>query len=267
MNNKPIGIFDSGVGGLTVFKEIMKLLPNESIIYLGDTANLPYGDKSEEIVKNYSIANAKFLLKFEVKVIVIACNTASSVALKYLKEKLSIPIIGVIEPAVKGALFATRNNKIGVIGTHRTIQSEIYKNSLSSINPNLEIISKPCPLFVPLIEENFLEHEATKLIAKEYLSIFQNEKIDTLILGCTHYPLLSSIISEILPGVKLIDSAFTTAKDLYDILYSNNLLASNNTNKFYKFYATDITEKLNLLANRILNLPEENKIKFEKVKI
>ncbi len=268
MNKKPIGVFDSGVGGLTVAREIIKLLPNEEIIYLGDTANLPYGDKSGDIVKQYSIANTKFLLKFDIKVLVVACNTASSVALDYLKEHFKIPILGVIEPAAKGALYATRNSIIGVIGTNRTIKSDIYTNTLKYLNNNLMIYSKPCPLFVPLIEENFIDHEATKLIAKEYLKDLGESGIDTLILGCTHYPLIIHVISELLPDVKLIDSASSTANDLKVILETNNMKNDEKNIPGHRFYATDISEKLNILAKNILgNILPQNEPLFEKVSL
>lgn len=263
MNNKPIGIFDSGVGGLTVAKEIMKELPQESIIYLGDTANLPYGDKSEEIVRQYSAANTEFLMKFDIKVLVVACNTASSVALSFLKEKYKIPILGVIEPAAKGAIYATRNHKIGVIGTNRTIKSDIYSNTLTESDNRLSVLSKACPLFVPLIEENFISHEATRLIAAEYLKAFLDVDIDTLILGCTHYPLIRSVISSILPNVKLVDSASSTAKDLKVILDTNKMLNNSPGSPAYRFFATDITDKLNILAHQIL----ENGMNFQEVSL
>jgi glutamate racemase len=263
MNNKPIGIFDSGVGGLTVAREIMKLMPYESIVYLGDTANLPYGDKSEEIVRQYSIANTEFLLKYDIKVLVVACNTASSVALNYLTENYSIPIIGVIEPAAKGAAAVSENRKIGVIGTNRTIKSNIYKNTLHRMNEQLTIFQKPCPLFVPLIEENFIEHTATRLIAEEYLKEFNKLDIDTLILGCTHYPLIMDVISGILKKVKLVDSASSVAKDLRDTLDDHQIIKADKNEPKHRFFATDITDKLNDLTNRIL----QNGAQFQEVSL
>jgi glutamate racemase len=253
MNKKPIGIFDSGVGGLTVAREIMRLLPDESIIYLGDTANLPYGEKSAEIITGYSVANTEFLLEFGIKVLVVACNTASSVALDFLKRSYDIPIIGVIEPAVKGAIYSTRNRKIGVIGTNRTIKSDVYARVICSMDSGMEVFSRACPLFVPLIEDNFIEHEATKLIASEYLREFIENGIDSLILGCTHYPLISEIIAGILPSVKLIDSASSTARDLQSVLETNRMLnESGRKPEKHRFFATDITDKLDTLAKRIL---------------
>ena len=257
----PIGVFDSGVGGLTVVSEIEKLLPNEEVVYLGDTANLPYGDKSEEIVKKYSFNNTEFLLKYNIKVLVVACNTASAVALNVLKDKYNIPIIGVIEPAARGAVYATRNDVIGVIGTSRTIKSNVYSKVLLKLKENIKVVPKATPLFVPLIEEAFIDHEATKLIAKEYLNDFLNlgndknidNHIDTLILGCTHYPLIKAVISDILDNVKLVDSAGSTAKDLLSILVTDGLLKESKRKVENRFFVTDKTEKMKDLAKRILN--------------
>lgn len=263
MNKKPIGVFDSGVGGLTVVKEIMKLLPEENIVYLGDTANLPYGDKSEEIVKQYSVDNTDFLLKYDIKVLVVACNTASSVALSHLKQKYTLPIIGVIEPAAKGAANATRNSGIGVIGTNRTIKSNVYADTIRQLDKKIRVFQKPCPLFVPLIEENFIGHPATKLIAEEYLKEFADKGIDTMILGCTHYPLIMNVISLILPEVKMIDSASSVAKDLQIILEKNAMRNQGNRDPELRLFATDITDKLNLLANRIL----DRKAEFSEIRL
>lgn len=268
MNKRPIGVFDSGVGGLTVVREIQKLLPDEDIVYLGDTANLPYGDKSEDIVRTYSIANTEFLLRFNIKVLVVACNTASSVALGYLKSHYRIPIIGVIEPAAKGATYATRNHKVGVIGTNRTIKSNVYAETLNRLDSTLQISSRPCPLFVPLIEENFIDHDATRLIAREYLKEFQECGVDTLILGCTHYPLIMPALAEILPGVKLVDSASSTAKDLEQILSTSGMQNPGGKAPAHQYFATDITDKLHILANRILREGGEGpEVRFKEVSL
>lgn len=263
LRNRPIGVFDSGVGGLTVAREIMKLLPGETVIYLGDTANLPYGDKSEEIVRGYSVANTEFLLRFGIKVLVVACNTASSVALEHLKQHFEIPIIGVIEPAARGAVYATRNHKVGVIGTNRTIKSGLYQRTLQRLLPALEVRSKSCPLFVPLIEENFIDHEATRLVAQEYLAEFKETGVDTLILGCTHYPLLMPILQNLLPEVKLVDSAFSTAQDLENVLNTHRILNDSPDEPRHRFFATDTSEKLDALATRIL----EKAVRFEEVSL
>lgn len=264
MDKRPIGVFDSGVGGLTVVREIANLLPEETVIYLGDTANLPYGDKSPEIVRGYSEANARFLMGFDVKVIVVACNTASSVALDALKANYEAPIIGVIDPAAKGALYATRNRSVGVIGTNGTVKSDVYRKTLESMDRDVRVFSKACPLFVPLIEEGFIDHPATGLIAEEYLAEFRDKGADTLILGCTHYPLIRDVIAKVLPDVKLVDSATSTAKDLQSVLDGNRMLNTAGAGiTSYKFYATDITEKLNMLAERILGVP----VQFEEVSL
>ncbi|OHD54396.1 MAG: glutamate racemase [Spirochaetes bacterium GWF1_51_8] len=265
MDKRPIGIFDSGVGGLTVAKEVMNLLPNETIVYLGDTANLPYGEKSAEIIRHYSVDNTEFLLKHDIKMLVVACNTASSVALEHLKSLYTIPIVGVIEPAVKGAIFATRNKKIGVIGTNRTIKSNVYAEMLAKLEPEGEIHSRSCPLFVPLIEEFFVEHDATRLIAAEYLKEFKEQGADTLILGCTHYPLIKEIIAEILPGVKLVDSAFSTARDIHSLLDTHKMLALSpkDGKPKHRFFATDLTPKLNELAKYIIG----SGIDFEEISV
>ncbi len=251
-DKRPIGIFDSGVGGLTVAREIMTLLPGEEIIYLGDTANLPYGDKSAEIVTEYAFANTRFLLKHDIKVMVVACNTASSVALDALKAEFRIPIIGVIEPAAKGAIYATRNQHIGVIGTNRTIRSGVYTQTLHDLNKEVQVYSRACPLFVPLIEDDFIGHEATRLIALEYLAELGQHQIDSLILGCTHYPLLKDMLSEILPGVKMVDSASSTAQDLQSILDTGHL-KSDKKDIRHQFFVTDVTDKLHSLGKRILD--------------
>ncbi len=252
-DNRPIGVFDSGVGGLTVAREIMELLPQENIVYLGDTANLPYGDKSAEIVTEYAFANTRFLLKHDIKVMVVACNTASSVALDALKQAFSIPIIGVIEPAAKGALYATRNHQVGVIGTNRTIRSGVYTQTLKELQEQVEVFSQPCPLFVPLIEDDFVDHEATRLIAAEYLGPLGTKGIDTLILGCTHYPLIKDTLAQILPGVKLVDSASSTARDLLSILDTGHM-KSDAAQGTHKFFVTDVTDKLHSLGKRILGM-------------
>ncbi len=257
MNEKPIGIFDSGVGGLTVAREIMSLLPGEEVIYLGDTANLPYGDKSAEIVRQYSVDNTEFLLDHDVKVLVVACNTASSVALEYLQSRYTLPVIGVIEPAAIGAVAATRNGRVGVIGTNRTIKSGVYSDTIRKLDARVAVRQKPCPLLVPLIEENFLGHAATRLVVEEYLGGFRNTQEDTLILGCTHYPLIRDEITAVLPGVTLVDSASAVARSLEKILDERHLRAPGQTAAGYSFYATDTSDKLNDLATRILGRPVE----------
>lgn len=242
--NLPIGIFDSGVGGLTVAKEIMNTLPSEDIIYFGDLARTPYGAKSQQTVKRFSVEIATFLIKQQVKAIVVACNTASSLALGELEERFTLPIIGVIKPGVAKAINLTKSNRIGVIGTEATIASNAYFDAIKSIDPNIQVLSQPCPLFVPLVEEGWIDHEVTKLIAKEYLTPLKENQIDTLILGCTHYPFLKGILQKTMgDGVVLVDSAIETAKETKQVLAKNDLLHKQNPNPSYKFYVSDASSK------------------------
>lgn len=246
--NIPIGIFDSGIGGLTVVKEIIRQLPNESIIYLGDTARVPYGTRSKEIVIKFAKELAGFLLKKNVKCLVIACNTISAVALEEIEKMSSVPVIGVVKPAVRKAVGKTKLKKIGVIGTRGTIQSKIYEMEIKSINPSIEVFSTDCPLFVPLVEEGLQQHRATKLLAEDYLKNLIHQKIDTLILGCTHYPLLiETIAMAVGSDVKIIDSAEPTAAELKSMLEEKDLLARNNK-PTYKFFVTDSLERVNRVA-------------------
>jgi glutamate racemase len=197
---KPIGIFDSGIGGLTVVKEFMRQLPEEDIIYLGDTAHLPYGTKSAATITRFTLENILFLLKQNVKFIVIACNTASSVALDAVSHHFHIPIIGVIQPGVREAINATKTGCIGVVGTRATIKSKAYETQIKKMNPSIQVISQACPLFVPLVEEGWFNHPETIAIAKRYIRPLREKgrKMDVLILGCTHYPLLKLVIRKVL---------------------------------------------------------------------
>ena len=228
MDKRPIGVFDSGLGGLTVVKAMKKLLPNESILYFGDTARLPYGVKSKKLVIQYSNQIAKFLIKRNAKMIIVACNTATAMALEELKHNFKgTPIIGVIEPGSIQASLDSINKKIGVIGTVATIKSGAYKNALKSIDSSINVFSKECPLFVPFVEEGMVEGEAINLIVEHYLSSFQ-DNIDTMILGCTHYPLLEPIIKKYVKGIKLVDSASAVAK------HADKILNDRKINNGYK---------------------------------
>ena len=218
MDNRPIGVFDSGLGGLTVVKAMKKLLPNESILYFGDTARLPYGVKSKKLVIEYSNQIVKFLIKKNAKMIIVACNTATAMALEELKYNFKdTPIIGVIEPGSIQASLDSINKKIGVIGTVATIKSRAYNYALKAIDNNINVYSKDCPLFVPFVEEGMVEGEAINLIVEHYLSSFKNN-IDTIILGCTHYPLLEPVIKKYVKDIKLVDSASAVAKHANMIL-------------------------------------------------
>jgi glutamate racemase len=253
MNNKPIGIFDSGLGGLTVMAEVIKLLPHEDIIYFGDTARVPYGSKSQEVVEIFSMQIAEFLKKKKVKLIVVACNTASAFALNHLRNKLDIPVIGVIDPGAKTAVSTTKNRRIGIIGTHGTIKSKSYEKAINKIDNKNAIYSQSCPLFVPLVEEGWLNGKITEEIAKKYLKNFKTNKIDTLILGCTHYPLLKNTIAGIVgKGVKLVDSARSTAIETVEALGEYNFENCKKTNGSYQFYVSDSPEKFEKIGRMFL---------------
>ncbi len=247
---KPIGIFDSGVGGLTIFKEIRKNFPYDNIVYLGDTARLPYGTKSKESIIRFCEENVRFLLSKDVKIIVVACNTASALAIQELKKKFSIPIIGVIKIGAKIALEASKSKKIGIIGTVATIKSDAYKKELTKLDAQVITHSKSCPMFVPLVENGYESHQIAKILVKEYLQDFP--KIDTLILGCTHYPVLKKTIGEYFQNkVKLIDSGVAISQYLKTkIEPSLQKCAGKN-----RFYVTDNQENFLLLARKILHKP------------
>jgi glutamate racemase len=266
MAERPVGVFDSGVGGLTVVSQLFGILPQEDIIYFGDTAHLPYGSKSKEAVTRYSLDIANFLKAKKVKIIVVACNTASSFALSSLREKIDLPVIGVIEPGAKAAIGTTRNFKIGIIGTEGTIKSRAFEEALKKIDKNIKVFSQPCPLFVPLVEEGWLDEPETSQIAKKYLSPLKDEGIDTLILGCTHYPLLKELLGRIMgQEVSLIDTAEATAKAVERRLGEKNLLRKGNRKAIYKFFVSDDPEKFLQLGRRFLgkNIDKAKRVNLE----
>ncbi len=255
-NTNPIGIFDSGIGGLTVVKKISYILPSENIVYFGDTARVPYGTKSNDTVIEYALQDAAYLLTHNVKMIVVACNTASSVALPALREKFDIPVIGMIEPGAELALKNTHNGKIGVIGTNATVNNKAYSTELLRLKKGIEIYEKACPLFVPLAEEGWINHEATKLIAREYLHEMKNHGIDTLILGCTHYPILSGVIQHSVgENVKLIDSGVAASFIVKSYLEKNDLLNPQSGKGKIDFYVSDFSAKFKEIAERFLGNP------------
>jgi len=240
----PIGVFDSGVGGLTVVSQLSKILPQEDIVYFGDTAHLPYGSKSKEAIIRFSLDIANFLKSQNVKIIVVACNTASSFALPTLRGRIDLPVIGVIEPAAQSAIDTSRNFRIGIIGTEGTIKSRAFEQALKKINRKVEVFSRSCPLFVPLVEEGWLNEPETWQIAEKYLSPLKGEHIDTLILGCTHYPLLKEMVSRIMgQGVSLIDTAEATAKAVQNTLLERDLLREESHRGAHKFFVSDDPEK------------------------
>jgi len=266
MVEKPVGVFDSGVGGLTVVNQLIKSLPQEDIIYFGDTAHLPYGSKSKESVIRFSLDIANFLQAQKVKIIVVACNTASSFALSSLRENIEIPVIGVIEPGAQAAVDATRNFKIGIIGTEGTIKSRAFEEAIRKIDKNVKVFSRACPLFVPLVEEGWLDEPETSQIAEKYLSPMKDEGIDTLILGCTHYPLLKELLSRIMgQEISLIDTAEATAKAVERRLGEKNLLRKGSRKAVYKFFVSDDPEKFLQLGRRFLgkNVEKAERINLE----
>ena len=252
----PIGVVDSGVGGLTVAREIMRQIPNERIVYFGDTARVPYGSKSKDIITKYSRQIIRFLLTENVKAIVIACNTASAFALDTMQKEFDIPIIGVLKPGAKVAAKTTVNGRIGLIGTEGTIHSGMYAQFIKSIKPDVEVIGKPCPLFVPLVEEGMLHDTITDQVAERYLSTLKDKNIDTLIMGCTHYPLLRSTIRRVMgESVNLVNPAYETAIELKKLLENKNLANVcdvDSPSSMYRFYVSDAADKFKAFANSIL---------------
>ena len=252
MSKGPIGVFDSGLGGLTVVKALKESLPNESILYFGDTARLPYGVKSRELIIEYSVQITEFLIQRGAKLIIVACNTATAMALKELRKRFKeTKIIGVIEPGSKQAYLDTSTMRIGVIGTDATIKSKAYQSSLLNIDNKIHVISKACPLFVPFVEEGMIAGSAINYIVEHYLSSFQND-IDTMILGCTHYPLLKDAITRYTKNIKLVDSASATAKEAKIILKKYNL--KNTAGKSYRLdcFVTDLPMKFERLGKTFL---------------
>ncbi len=250
-SDAPIGVFDSGLGGLTVAHAIMRQLPSESLVYFGDTARVPYGPKSPDTVRRYSQEIASFLIEQGVKAIVVACNTATAHALPTLRQTLDVPVIGVVEPGARAAVRASRSGRIGVIATAGTIKSNAYVRAIESESPGAHITARACPLFVPLVEEGWIDHEATRAIAREYLAPFMHDEVDTLVLGCTHYPLLKLLIADIVgPAVRLIDSAEETAADTRRMLTDQSLHAAGTDAGRYRFIASDDQAQFLALGQR-----------------
>jgi len=257
--NQPIGVFDSGVGGLTVMKELVSVLPHEPIIYFGDTARLPYGDKSPETIIKYSLENAEFLLEKKIKLLVVACNTSTAYALGHLRDLLNIPVVGVIEPGAKRAVSVTQNKHIVILGTKATINSQAYEREIKARLPGAIVTALACPLFVPLVEERFVDHPAAKLVVEEYFQRLQALDYDTVLLGCTHYPILKNLIQQALkPGVTIVDSALTCAETVREMLDASGMLntfSEESSGTIYKFYASDDTEKFRLMGSDFLGCP------------
>ncbi|MBF0571801.1 MAG: glutamate racemase [Candidatus Omnitrophica bacterium] len=249
----PIGVFDSGLGGLTVVKELNHHLPNERIVYFGDTARVPYGTKSGETIIRYSREIVRVLLKHKVKMVVVACNTASSLALDVLKKEFDLPILGVIEPGARKAAAVTRNNKIGIIATSSTVKSGKYARKIVQLNKNIVVFSQPCPLFVPLVEEGWFDHAITYQVAGHYLRDIKKKKIDTLILGCTHYPLLKGVLHNVMgTQVQLVDSAQEVALQVKEVLTKRRLLRTRLGPCQHLYIVSDEPQQFKRLAMRFL---------------
>lgn len=259
-SNAPIGVFDSGIGGLTVAREIMRNLPMEKIIYFGDTARVPYGSKSKNTIIRYSRQIVNFLQQQGVKAIVVACNTASALAMDTLEKEIDIPIIGVVRPGARVAARVTQRKKVGVIATEATINSNLYPELIQGIDPDITVVGKACPLFVPLVEEGWRKDEVTEIVARRYLAQMQEEDIDTLILGCTHYPLLRRLIGDIMGSdVRLVNPAYETSIALKELLAEKQLLNQSNVEEEfpYQFFVSDAAEKFTSFANSILSYDVE----------
>ncbi|RKX23630.1 MAG: glutamate racemase [Candidatus Zixiibacteriota bacterium] len=256
--NRSIGIFDSGVGGLTVAREIFSILPGENVVYFGDVGRYPYGGRSEEIITKFTVQDIAFLMEHNVKFIVCSCNSASSVALDEIVDNYDIPVIGVIKPGAQTAVKKTTRGRIGVIGTNATVSSNAYARTIHALNPDIKVFSLACPLFVPLAEEGYIDREATHLIARDYLQTMLDVEVDTLILGCTHYPLLKNVIAEVMgPEVTLIDSGEETARTVLKTLTDASLLNPRAAQipapeGDHKFFVSDVPERFAQVATRFL---------------
>ena len=258
-----IGIFDSGIGGLTVLQQVARLLPHERLVYLGDTARTPYGTKSPDVVRQYACENADFLVNRGLKMLVVACNTVSAVALDMLRDRYEVPIVGVIEPGVQTALKCSKKRRVGVIGTEATIASRAYTHALHARDMEVEVLTRACPLFVPLVEEGWIENNVAREAALVYLNSLKHSGIDTLILGCTHYPLLKKCLADILgPTVRLIDSAEETAKVVRATLIEENLLRRKGDGGA-SFFVTDVPDRFIKVGARFLGEQIESAVRIE----
>ena len=252
-SKNPIGVFDSGIGGLTVVRAIIEQMPSENIIYFGDTARVPYGVKSPETISGYATEITEFLLQQKVKVLIIACNTMAAVAYEAIKALSSVPILDVVDAGARTAAAHTRNKYVGVIGTPATIDSNAYTRAINTHDPKIKVFSQPCPLFVPLVEEGWLDHQVTRLTAQEYLSPVVAQNIDTLVLGCTHYPLLKPVLQEIMGNyVTLVDSAQAITEQAGELLERQNLRNDQQKPPEYRFYVTDVPFRFKEIGERFL---------------
>lgn len=262
-DDRPIGVFDSGIGGLTVVQEITRLLPQEQLVYFGDTARVPYGTKSRESVIRFSRDNVNILLKHNVKIIVVACNTSTSWALNVLRREYKIPIIGVIEPGSRRAVEVSGKRRIGVIATPSTVNSGKYTQTILKMLPSAAVTARACPLLVPLVEEGWLDHKVTEQVAGEYLKPVREAGVDTLILGCTHYPLLKPVLQKVMgKTVTLVDSAAETAREVRKLLEAQGLLRMSRRPPRHEFLVSDEPEHFRIVAKRFLghDLPHVRRV-------
>ncbi len=254
--NRPIGVFDSGLGGLTVVRELIRQLPQEHIVYYGDTARVPYGTKSKESIIRFSKENTAILLKRQVKIVVVACNTSSSYALTVLREQFSLPVVGVIDPGARKALSVTRNQRVGIIATSATVNSGAYVKAIGCYNRDIHVFSQACPLFVPLVEEGWMHKSIVSTIAREYLAPLRRLKIDTLVLGCTHYPLLKKVLQVVMGrNVVLVDSAKEVACEVRRILEEGRLLRPSSGKSRHEFLISDRPQEFSRIARNFLGHP------------
>jgi glutamate racemase len=252
-DTRPIGIFDSGIGGLTVVDKVQEILPNENLVYFGDTARVPYGTKSKETVTKFSVENVEFLMEHNVKLVIVACNTASSLSLEFLKRCFRVPVIGVIEPGAREAVSATRNNRIGVIGTNATVSSQAYEKAIRKISPRYFVQAQACPLFVPLVEEGWADKDVTEEVVNIYLKMLKTKSVDTLIMGCTHYPILKSVLQKTMgKNVMLVDSAKEVAKEAKEILDASGLLNYSKAKGKHKFFVSDEPNRFIKIGEKFL---------------
>jgi glutamate racemase len=259
-----IGIFDSGVGGLTVLHALLRVLPHEDLLYLGDTGRAPYGTKSAETVTRYSIENVDFLLARDVKLVVVACNTASSVALTTLAERAAVPVVGVIEPGARAAVARTRTGRVGVIGTEATIASSAYTAALRALAPGVEVYTRACPLLVPLAEEGWVDGPIARAVVESYLTSLRRGGLDTLVLGCTHYPLLKPVIAEVMgPDVTLVDSAEETAREVASLLGARGLARADGAGST-SFFVTDVPDRFIRVGQRFLGTRVDSAVRIER---
>jgi len=263
-----IGIFDSGIGGITVMKQIINLLPDERLIYFADSARFPYGTKSAATVTRFAADIVRYLLQRDIKLIVVACNSASALALDAIKRQFPVPMVGVIEPGARAAVQASKNRRIGVIGTNATIQSQAYYEAIKRIDPQIQVHQQPCPIFVAMVEEGWVDKQVTRLVVEEYLAPLKRKDIDVLLLGCTHYPMLTKVIAEYMgQSVTLVDSATSCAAEIERMLVDREAKNSQLSGGDYQFFVTDMPGRFKQLGEQFLGRAIENVEVVEKLEV